>query len=107
MDSAGGWPIRRPLKFAAANSRQLYYTEGGFAGNKADSLEYKTERHYIDKDSVYIVATNDYLANGGDNCSFLQTCKRQNTGILLRDLMITYIRKNKLLYPAGNYQMND
>ncbi len=48
---------------------------------------------------TYYVATNDYVANGGDNCDFLKDQKRINTGILIRDIVIDYIKSNKTILP--------
>lgn len=48
----------------------------------------------IDKDKVYVVATNDYLAEGNDGMVQLKNAaKRVNTGIKIRDMLIEYIRK--------------
>ncbi len=47
----------------------------------------------IDKDKVYVVATNDYLAEGNDGMVQLKNAtKRVNTGIKIRDMLIEYIR---------------
>lgn len=47
----------------------------------------------IDKDKVYVVATNDYLAEGNDGMLQLKNAtKRVNTGIKIRDMLIEYIR---------------
>jgi 2',3'-cyclic-nucleotide 2'-phosphodiesterase (5'-nucleotidase family) len=48
----------------------------------------------LDNDKVYIVATNDYLAEGNDGMTQLKNAeKRVNTGIKIRDMLIEYIRK--------------
>jgi 2',3'-cyclic-nucleotide 2'-phosphodiesterase (5'-nucleotidase family) len=45
--------------------------------------------------TVYKVATNDYMANGGDNYTILtEALERINTGIKIRDGLITYIKAN-------------
>jgi 2',3'-cyclic-nucleotide 2'-phosphodiesterase (5'-nucleotidase family) len=50
----------------------------------------------IHEDRTYRVITSDYIANGGDNLKFLlQAVKRENTGILFRDMIINYIKKQK------------
>jgi 2',3'-cyclic-nucleotide 2'-phosphodiesterase (5'-nucleotidase family) len=47
----------------------------------------------IDRDKVYVVATNDYLAEGNDGMVQLKNAtKRVNTGIKIRDMLIEYIR---------------
>lgn len=53
----------------------------------------------IDFQKPIFIATIDYIANGGDNCDFLKPCKRINTGILIRDIMIEYITKNTPINP--------
>ena len=48
----------------------------------------------VDKNKVYVVATNDYLAEGNDGMSQLKNAvKRVNTGIKIRDMLIEHIRK--------------
>lgn len=48
----------------------------------------------VDKNKVYAVATNDYLAEGNDGMTQLKNAvKRVNTGIKIRDMLIEYIRK--------------
>lgn len=53
----------------------------------------------LDDKNQYIIATTDYLANGGDNAVFFQQpIKTQTTGVKLRDVIIDYCRelqKNK------------
>lgn len=47
----------------------------------------------FDENKTYRVATSDYLANGGDQLSFLaQVTARENTGLKIRDILITYIK---------------
>jgi 2',3'-cyclic-nucleotide 2'-phosphodiesterase (5'-nucleotidase family) len=61
--------------------------------------------YFIHPDSTYKIATNDYLANGGDQCAFLMTIPRQKTGILIRDLMIDEIRKVTHIKPDPKPRM--
>lgn len=50
----------------------------------------------IDPERIYYVATIDYLAEGNDNMTALtKASKYTNSGILLRDLMVDYIQKQK------------
>lgn len=45
--------------------------------------------------TAYRVATNDYMANGGDNYAILtEALERIDTGIKIRDGLITYIKAN-------------
>ena len=50
-------------------------------------------------DATYYIATNDYVANGGDNCSFLIPCKKYSTGKTIRTLVIAFIQKSKIIIP--------
>ncbi|MBI3135612.1 MAG: 5'-nucleotidase C-terminal domain-containing protein [Bacteroidetes bacterium] len=52
---------------------------------------------------VYYVITSDYLAGGGDKMNFLKDpVQFWNTGILIRDVLIAYVKKEKVIpyYPA-------
>lgn len=40
---------------------------------------------------VVNLVTNDYLAQGGDDCSILKTLPQQDSGILLRDIVKDYL----------------
>ncbi|MFT7379432.1 MAG: 2',3'-cyclic-nucleotide 2'-phosphodiesterase (5'-nucleotidase family) [Bacteroidia bacterium] len=45
--------------------------------------------------TAYRVATNDYMANGGDNYSILtEALERIDTGIKIRDALITFVKNN-------------
>ena len=47
----------------------------------------------IDKEKIYSIATSDYLAGGNDKMLQLaQYEKRENTGIKLRDILLSYIK---------------
>ena len=72
----GGWPVSG-LRFRIEN-------------NKAVDLMINNEK-LISTKSYKIVAP-DYIANGGDNMSVMKSAVQNNTGWLLRDAMIDYIR---------------
>ena len=56
-----------------------------------------------DKEHRYYVATNDYMANGGDNYSILTRAEeRIDLGIKIRDALILYVKNNNPL--PINYQ---
>ncbi len=42
----------------------------------------------LDPNKIYTIATNDYIANGGDKCSFLTEYPMEKSGKLLRDAII-------------------
>lgn len=53
----------------------------------------------IQPDNTYHVITNDYLANGGDQCIFLKNEPRTHTGVTVRDAVIRYISEHHNLTP--------
>ncbi len=46
----------------------------------------------LDPDKKYIYATNDYLANGGDNMTFMKEIPQQNLHVKLRDMLFEYFK---------------
>ena len=48
----------------------------------------------IDPSRTYYYAIPDYIANGGSNADMLKEEKRENTGIMIRDVVINHLRKN-------------
>jgi 2',3'-cyclic-nucleotide 2'-phosphodiesterase (5'-nucleotidase family) len=60
---------------------------------------------HIHPDSIYHIATNDYVANGGDNCEFLNEVQRTNTTVLIRDLVTQYIRQHKIIQPDNHQRL--
>jgi len=57
----------------------------------------QTAYHIMNRTS-YRVATNDYMANGGDGYTLLsEAIERIDTGIKIRDGLIAYIKKNNPL----------
>ncbi|MDF1696907.1 MAG: 5'-nucleotidase [Saprospiraceae bacterium] len=75
----GGWPISSTLRFT-------------MNGSKAEQILIKGEP--IDYTKKYTVALADYIANGGDNCFFLEQAEREDHDVLIRDLVIDHL-KNK------------
>lgn len=50
----------------------------------------------VDPGKTYRIATNDYIANGGDQCHFLTGLPQNKSGVLLRDAIIdTWSRQSK------------
>lgn len=97
----GGWPMFYKLKeekvFEGANGKLFAGVDTLYIQNFShDTLQSISEiiipREKIVDSMHYFIATNDYIANGGDNCTFLKNCKKATTGILIRDLVIDYIR---------------
>lgn len=53
-----------------------------------------TNGRTLQPSETYTVAMSDYIANGGDNASFLQNpVKRENINYLIRDALIDYFRQ--------------
>ncbi len=75
----GGWPISKDLKITC--------NKDGYQKVLLNNIE-------INPEKTYLLATIDYLANGGDNCSFLSSKKQISTGIFLRDAVIENIIDN-------------
>jgi 2',3'-cyclic-nucleotide 2'-phosphodiesterase (5'-nucleotidase family) len=45
----------------------------------------------LDSKQNYTIAINDYLANGGDNCTMLKNAAQTATGLTIRDAVLTYL----------------
>lgn len=74
--SKDGWPVSKGLYFEIAE-------------NKAENIS--IDGIPLDSQKMYRIATNDYVANGGDDCTFLRDFEQNNTGVLIRDAIIEYI----------------
>ena len=75
---SNGWPLSRSVSFT---------TEFG----KAAGVKIKGKD--LDVNAVYQAAIPDYVANGGDNMDFLKECPKVETGKLVRDLLISYVKR--------------
>ncbi|WP_114748897.1 5'-nucleotidase C-terminal domain-containing protein [Pleomorphovibrio marinus] len=54
--------------------------------------QFKVNGESLDENRTYVMAINDYLANGGDYMDFLQEVKRlEKTNFLLRDMLLEEI----------------
>ncbi len=49
----------------------------------------------IDPNKTYRFCVSDYIANGGDKCSFLIDQKRDDLNLLFRDALIEYVQSKK------------
>lgn len=49
----------------------------------------------IEDNKLYKFAINDYIANGGDNCDFLQEGKVETLNITVRDAIIDFFERTK------------
>ncbi len=104
---SGGWPI---AGFKFDNSQDKAIHINGISNsttyiNHSDYSIAQLDFYTIKENEIYWVATNDYIANGGDYCDFLKECKQTKTGMLIRDLMIEYIKKMKILTPDKTHRI--
>jgi 2',3'-cyclic-nucleotide 2'-phosphodiesterase (5'-nucleotidase family) len=58
--------------------------------NKPENITINGEA--IDLNKAYAFATNDYLADGGDNMNFLKTLPREKINLKLRDMLFDYFK---------------
>lgn len=77
MAASGGWPISKGLSYHIVQ----YSAKDILINGK--SLEEKR---------IYRVAMPDYVANGGDDASFLQSAPQESTGRFMRDAVIEFIQ---------------
>ena len=77
MAKAGGWPVSG-IRFTIVDGKAVDVTVGD---------------HKLSPSRSYFIALSDYVANGGDNMSMLVSSHSYNTGILMRDAMIDFIRQ--------------
>lgn len=76
--AAGGCPVSSGVSFKIAFGRPK---EVMIHGNPLDSLR------------TYTIAIPDYMANGGDNMTFLKPLPRYDTGLMVRELLIRHLRR--------------
>ncbi|OLY94724.1 hypothetical protein BUE76_07555 [Cnuella takakiae] len=76
LAARGGWPIAG-ASFVIKNKQATDVLVGGKP---------------LDKNKTYTLANSDYVANGGDDASFLKPIPQINSGYLIRDALLTYIR---------------
>ena len=76
MAQKGGWPVSKQVQFKIKN------------GKPFDVLinEQPLQENYI-----YHIAVSNYLANGGDNCSFFINQNRDNLEVMIRDMIMNGI----------------
>lgn len=100
----GGWPVTvyEPLYYDRKNIDvvKFYFTEDPSSGELTKHISKDT----FNINSTYLIATNDYVANGGDKCDFLIPCKKYPTGKTIRELVIEFIKKRKKIVP---YRTNE
>jgi 2',3'-cyclic-nucleotide 2'-phosphodiesterase (5'-nucleotidase family) len=76
----GGWPVSKNVKVRANQDGKLKYL--------------KINGEKINPTQTYHFALPDYIANGGDQCSFLKNQDRVELGVKIRDVVIDYLKKS-------------
>ncbi len=76
MANSGGWPISKGLSFTIKN-------------NKAVGIMIQGQPFDITKS--YRVAVPDYVANGGDQASFLKELPQEESGVFIREIIIAHL----------------
>jgi len=62
-------------------------------------LNVKVKGKPIDLNAKYTVATDDFMADGGEGYSVLKDAERRETDKLTRDALVDYIAKRKVVSP--------
>lgn len=83
MAEKGGWPVSSGFQMGI---------------REQEAIDIKIQGLVLDTNKTYIVGTNDYIAAGGDNCSFLKDCKILFKGTTLREAVF---RQLELLQKEG------
>jgi 2',3'-cyclic-nucleotide 2'-phosphodiesterase (5'-nucleotidase family) len=73
----GGWPLSSEIRLVTGQNKVKSVTISGAP---------------IESERIYRIALPDYVANGGDRCTFFVSQERITTGTLIRDLLIEEIR---------------
>lgn len=76
---SGGWPVSAQFKMKI--------------GNRANIGSISIQGAPLKMDEEYVIAIPDYIANGGDGCSFFSSMEREEVGVKIRDIMIEQCRK--------------
>jgi 2',3'-cyclic-nucleotide 2'-phosphodiesterase (5'-nucleotidase family) len=91
LASRGGWPLAGAV-FTIENK-------------KATSV--LIDGKPLDPNAKYVLATSDYVANGGDESNVLKGLQQMNIGYLQRDAIIEYVMEHKTIgMPEGNRLIN-
>ncbi|MGY6522369.1 MAG: 5'-nucleotidase C-terminal domain-containing protein [Mongoliitalea sp.] len=96
IDAAG---IRELVNYAA-RGRNLGIAGLSYQSIQGEIKEILINGQTLSEERTYLLAANDYIANGGDNMSFLvPLTRKEETDIVLRDILINRIKKETA---AGN-----
>jgi 2',3'-cyclic-nucleotide 2'-phosphodiesterase (5'-nucleotidase family) len=103
----GGWPIAFSSKVVIESSKnQSGLLDSVNEEDGGSSIKTRIEsKQYFNEQDTYYIATNDYVANGGDNCNFLKPCKQIKTGLIIRDVVLGYIQTKKIITPDNTIRL--
>lgn len=89
--------IRRSITIeASGGGGEVLETSGISFHVRAGRLrDIKIDGMPIDKDASYLVATTDFLAEGGDGYTLLTNKPKTETDILVRDLFVDYLKTDE------------
>jgi len=76
----GGWPMTEDIKLTIKDTIVS---------------ELLIHNVAVQDDKLYKFAINDYIANGGDNCDFLQEGKVETLDITVRDAILAFFERTK------------
>ncbi len=82
ISSKGGWPIAGG-RYTIADKKAINILIGGKP---------------LEPEKIYVLATSDYIANGGDESSVLKNIPQTTIGYLQREALIAYVKS----YEAQN-----
>jgi 2',3'-cyclic-nucleotide 2'-phosphodiesterase (5'-nucleotidase family) len=85
---SGGWPMSANSSYSIKDSTATDIVING---------------KVFDINNNYTIGLPDYIANGGDDCKFLKSLSREDTGLLIRDILIQEIKQLKSI-KANNEQ---
>lgn len=74
----GGWPISHTVRIEASGNQLTKAMINGAL---------------LQDDKMYKIALSDFVANGGDKCFFFKGIPQENLDILMRDMMIEFVKE--------------
>lgn len=86
----GGWPVSKGIRII----------------DKGHTQEISIDDKPLEADATYRVLVSDYIANGGDRCDFLVDAPRKKLPVLIRELVIRYLKSHQETVQAESYYSN-
>lgn len=76
MANSGGWPVSKGVSFTIDNRK---------------ATDIRIQDQPFDASKSYRVAVPDYVANGGDQASFLKELPQEESGVFIREIIIAHL----------------